>query len=637
MAMEMVPTSLQTKQKENVLKMLDFNSESKKTSESWSEQWKILIYDSFGRDIISPILKLQQLRKKGVTLHLLIDSPRDPIADVPAIYFVLATTENIEIIVNDCKRDLYDSAHVNFIAPLSQNMMEYFAKRCVEENCATKIAKVMEQFIGFVTLEPSLFSLKQSQSYLNYNKPMLEEKEIMDLMHGIAEKLFSVLSTAKQIPVIRAPRHEGPAQIVANSLTQLIRKHISNATVDRLNLFQATDAQNSFQRPVLILMDRNEDLPSMLHHPSTYQALVDDLLKVNMNRVKVRVKKSAEEHAQDVIEKTYDLDIVSDSFFRLHAGSLFPDAIDANEEEMKQVTRKEEQIRAKTGGHDTLMTGTKDLVDAVDTLPMLVEKKKMLEVHTNIFQAAFEIITARHIPTFSMLEQKLINGSSVDKSEIAQVLASKDVGTLADKVRVLMIYFLTSGASTTEIADFEALYKHLEEANTQESGLSFMTAWTYIKKHTAFQKHASVGGALTEANSHPVQSSAASMSKFKGLAQGFLAQAAASVKNFLPENKKLHVTRVTDAICELRPNTEDDDFIYLDPKITANGAHGQVPRQRTPFREAIVFMIGGGNYNEYQNLMAYAKSQSSPKTIWYGCTELLNAEEFLQQLNSIRI
>ena len=94
-------------------------------------------------------------------------------------------------------------------------------------------------------------------------------------------------------------------------------------------------------------MDRNEDLPSMLHHPSTYQALVDDLLKVSMNRVKVGVKKSAEEHAQAIVEKTYDLDIVSDSFFRLHAGSLFPDAIDANEEEMKQVTRKEEQIRAK--------------------------------------------------------------------------------------------------------------------------------------------------------------------------------------------------------------------------------------------------------------------------------------------------
>jgi hypothetical protein len=96
-----------------------------------------------------------------------------------------------------------------------------------------------------------------------------------------------------------------------------------------------------------------------------------------------------------------------------------------------------------------------------------------------------------------------------------------------------------------------------------------------------------------------------SMSKFKGIAQGFLAQAAASMKNFLPENKKLHITRVTDVICEMKPNTEDETFLYLDPKIKAHS--GEIPRQRSPFREAIVFVIGGGNYNEYHNLVAYAK------------------------------
>lgn len=100
-------------------------------------------------------------------------------------------------------------------------------------------------------------------------------------------------------------------------------------------------------------MDRNEDLPSSLHHPSTYQALVDDMLKIQLNRVKVAVKSSSSggsDSASDssrTVEKTYDLDVTSDKFFEAHAGSLFPDAIDANEEEMKLVTRKEEQIRAR--------------------------------------------------------------------------------------------------------------------------------------------------------------------------------------------------------------------------------------------------------------------------------------------------
>lgn len=32
-----------------------------------------------------------------------------------------------------------------------------------------------------------------------------------------------------------------------------------------------------------------------------------------------------------------------------------------------------------------------------------------------------------------------------------------------------------------------------------------------------------------------------------------------------------------------------------------------IPRSKTPFQEAIVFVVGGGNYIEYQNLMDYLK------------------------------
>ena len=36
-------------------------------------------------------------------------------------------------------------------------------------------------------------------------------------------------------------------------------------------------------------------------------------------------------------------------------------------------------------------------------------------------------------------------------------------------------------------------------------------------------------------------------------------------------------------------------------------ASGSIPRKSTPFKEAIVFMVGGGNYTEYQNLQQMAK------------------------------
>ncbi|CAM9097949.1 unnamed protein product, partial [Lampetra fluviatilis] len=49
---------------------------------------------------------------------------------------------------------------------------------------------------------------------------------------------------------------------------------------------------------------------------------------------------------------------------------------------------------------------------------------------------------------------------------------------------------------------------------------------------------------------------------------------------------------------------------------------------------AVVFMIGGGNYIEYQNLMDYIKTKAG-KRVTYGSTELLNATQFIKQLSKL--
>jgi sec1 family domain-containing protein 1 len=68
-------------------------------------------------------------------------------------------------------------------------------------------------------------------------------------------------------------------------------------------------------------------------------------------------------------------------------------------------------------------------------------------------------------------------------------------------------------------------------------------------------------------------------------------------------------------------------------------------RARSPPREVIVFVIGSGSYAEYQNLQDCSQrraavsgsSSSSSLSITYGCTELLNAEGFLQQLAELGV
>lgn len=64
------------------------------------------------------------------------------------------------------------------------------------------------------------------------------------------------------------------------------------------------------------------------------------------------------------------------------------------------------------------------------------------------------------------------------------------------------------------------------------------------------------------------------------------------------------VTRIVDHLMDFKNSQEMEDYLYLDPKQLKLA---EIPRNRSPFQDAIVFVVGGGNYIEYQNLVDYSK------------------------------
>lgn len=105
------------------------------------------------------------------------------------------------------------------------------------------------------------------------------------IINNIVDSLFSVFVTMGTVPIIRSPKGNA-AEMVAKGLDKKLRENLFDA---RNNLFQ-TDAQNrnfNFQRPLLIVLDRNVDMATPLHHTWTYQALAHDLLSLALNRVVV--------------------------------------------------------------------------------------------------------------------------------------------------------------------------------------------------------------------------------------------------------------------------------------------------------------------------------------------------------------
>lgn len=87
---------------------------------------------------------------------------------------------------------------------------------------------------------------------------------------------------------------------------------------------------------------------------------------------------------------------------------------------------------------------------------------------------------------------------------------------------------------------------------------------------------------------------------------------------------------------ECKNNAEIDDYLYLDPKLMKGSE--AMPRNRAAFQDAVVFIVGGASYIEYQNLVDYVRQKQSSnvsKRIIYGSSTLINAEQFVKQLTAL--
>lgn len=143
--------------------MINFNQPITKSS-VMEQSWKILIYDKYGQDIISPILPVKELQELGVTLHLQLHSPRDPVPDVPAIYFCLPTDENLDRISQDMQNQLYEAYYFNFISSVSRHRLEDLASAAINAQSVAQVLKVCDQYLNFISLEDDLFILRNHNS-----------------------------------------------------------------------------------------------------------------------------------------------------------------------------------------------------------------------------------------------------------------------------------------------------------------------------------------------------------------------------------------------------------------------------------------------------------------------------------------
>ncbi|CAI9095476.1 OLC1v1031438C1 [Oldenlandia corymbosa var. corymbosa] len=589
--------NLRQKQTESILQMLNLNPPVNPADDggvSNQTVQKILIYDRFCRDVLSPLILVKDLRKHGVTLYLLVDKDRNPVAGgVPAVYFLQPTPANVHRIISDAASSLYGTFHLNFSSTIPSPLLQDLAAGALKSDSVHRISKIQDQHLEFITLEDNLFSLGKKNSYVQLNDPSARDKDIHGLINGIVNGLFSVLATLTVVPIIRCPRG-GIAELVASLLDQLLHGHLLSK--DNFLTEGGKKISHSVERPVLCLFDRNFEFPTAVQHDFRYRPLVHDVLGLKLNQVSI----------QENDKKSYQLDS-SDPFWVANGSLEFPDVAQEIENQLNKYKEDIKEIHMKT---DFEVNNTKDLMSAVNSLPELTERKNVIDKHTNIATALLREIRERCLDSYAIKENEMMMMVSVNRVDhkVVEVLKGKNNGSKMDKLRLAILHLLlTQNIPPSEVDMMELVLKQ-SEIDT--------SAFRYVKNKIKSSK-----SALTNLANNMSDNIVDWAGKLYEKIENIL----------LYSGNHMALVRTMEALTEGNPNVPHiETCLTFDPCASHNSSRSCHPDG--PFKEAIVFMIGGGNYVEYENLVGLARRQQPARNIIYGATEILTGEEFVEQL-----
>ncbi|KAH8835602.1 Sec1-like protein [Flagelloscypha sp. PMI_526] len=605
------PTTLQQAQTRALLSLLNLNQATELVPSKPGTK-NILVLDQHTKDVLATVLRVQDLRDVGVTLHVQLHSTRPALPDVPAVYFVSGTMENIKRISDDLDKQLYESFHLNFVEPLPRALLEELGL----------VSQVVDQYLSFIAPSPSLFSIlphthspksptvpetRPPSTYALLNSPSSTEVQIEAEIERIAAGLFSAIVTTGQVPFIRAPRGNA-AEMVAQKVDTKLRDALLSARGSHSTstpFSQEQSGLSNLQRPLLLILDRNIDLTSMISHGWTYQALVSDCLEIHLNRVTVPGQPGSSKKA-------------------------LPEEIDAELNKYKQ-----------DAAEITRSTGVSDVNDIAQILLEQIKKRSLDEL--------FSVEEAMNKQTL----QTILEFLRAPRPDSAH-------GSLTptDKLRLVIMFYLSAADGALSKEDTAELEKELQSAGAD------IRAFEYVKRHkeilrmTLAPGASGLGGAST-----PMQGVGSQGELFKGLnaissrftnrlAEGGLENLISGVKNFLPTNKSLPVTRLTEALMDSSAASnaslqETDEYIFLDPRASKSsqmphgspygtpggGNVGSGRSRRMAYNESVVFVVGGAGYVEYGNLEEWAKKTG--KRVTYGGTEIVDPGGFIGILESL--
>jgi len=575
---------------------------------------------------------------------------------------------NIGRIVQDLEVGLYEQVHLNFTSSLPRNLLEDLALQVAQLGASQQVARVYDQYLNFCCLERNLFTLSQPDTFRALNAPQASESEVDAILDSVAAGIFSAsLAMGGACPLLCAAKG-GPAEGLAGRLEKRLRSHMTNMqSAGQLGEAMLGDGVGMQQRPLLVLLDRAADLCSLLKHESTYNALVHDVLGMRLNRVGLPPAASN----SDGQRRPFDVDS-GDAFWAENAGLPFPTvaenvdaALSKYRTDMQQVTRTNsgvslDELRSASDLSGAMLT-PEQLKLAISVLPELTERKRLIDSHLSMATALLEEIKARDLGALYLLEHQQ---HMPDKASLLAILRNPAQGSASDKMRLFLAFYLSPSATTNMDAippsDMLEYERVLREAGCEMGALEAAKRWRSHHRMILQMTSTSPIAPITSPRTQTGDLLASLGSRITSTTSGVFGNLMSGVKNLLPDaggQLDTPLTKQLDMALErasgmpptsqsmFRPSTSsgsastpEDLFTLLDPRQRSHqqSLPSNSAQYRQHFTHAVIFILGGSNYAEYNQAQEWARRRGTqmqiPLHVTFGTTEMLTGAEFLAQL-----
>eukprot|EP01065_Artemidia_motanka_P028010 TRINITY_DN3321_c0_g1_i1.p1 TRINITY_DN3321_c0_g1~~TRINITY_DN3321_c0_g1_i1.p1 ORF type:complete len:474 (+),score=141.80 TRINITY_DN3321_c0_g1_i1:741-2162(+) len=464
--------------------------------------------------------------------------------------------------------------------------------------------------MSFVSPESDMFSLQVRNSFHTMSSDRVTEEIACDFVERTASRLVHVMLTLQIVPVVVAVQRP-----VAEMLSASVVSKLSDMIREGLLAPSATA-----HRPVLILCDRAEDIATGLLQPFTYRAMLHDTLGMKLNKVQLQDRSHELDPADALYVETRRMELDE-------IAARFEEAVKAWEVASKKVSGED--------GAPDLAEDTERLGLAMAGAGTLAERKRHLDSHVKMCAALNKCVKARRLDVFAALSGAIVRGERFDE-EMLREFTTKN-GECTDRVRLGMVHCLSKDPADSAGTDCLLEYEKMnaadsvavpvspgaEDAQTAHPGAAF----AYLRRLRSMQ---APGAAAAGGKDKGMFGLAAGRKPTDFLAAGLKAASTALKGSAAP--LWLPHTRVVDAVLQRGAKQERDRFLKQfsckDPKTGKS-----IDVSQFQFTSAICFVVGGGNYFEYENMKLWEMQEENVgKRVLYGSTELLTGDGLLQQL-----